>query len=101
MVAINRGKRHGLKPGDALSVFYRGEVIRDRFDRLNWSQFTANYSKVRLPDERSATVLVFQVYDRMSYALVMEASQVIRLGDFIAHPLYGHRDAGTKDLLAR
>jgi len=101
VLAINRGKRHGLKPGDALSVFYRGEEIRDRFDRLNWSQYTANYSKVRLPDERSATVLVFQVYDRMSYALVMEASQVIRLGDFIAHPLYGHRDTGTRDLLAR
>jgi hypothetical protein len=101
VLAINRGKNHGLNPGDALSVFYRGEMIRDRFDRLNWSQYTANYDKVRLPDERSATVLVFQVYDRMSYALVMEASQVIRLGDFIAHPLYGHRDAGTRDLLAR
>ena len=101
VVALNRGKRHGLKAGDALGVFYRGEEIRDRFNRLNWSQFTANYDKVRLPDERSATVIVFQVYDRMSYALVMEASQVIRLGDFIAHPLYGHRDAGTRDLLSR
>ncbi|HEX9206674.1 MAG TPA: LysM domain-containing protein [Steroidobacteraceae bacterium] len=101
VVAINRGKRQGLKPGDALSVFYRGEEIRDRYDRLNWSQYTANYDKVRLPDERSATVLVFQVYDRMSYALVMEASQVIRLGDFVANPLYGHRDAGTRDFLQR
>ena len=56
---------------------------------------TTNYDKVRLPDERSATVLVFQVYGRMSYALVVESSQALHVGDFIAHPLYGHRDAGN------
>jgi hypothetical protein len=95
VVAINRGQRQGLEPGNALGVFYRGEEVRDRFNRSNWSAYTANYRKVRLPDERSATVLVFKVYDRMSYALVMESSQVIRRGDFIAHPQYGHRDAGN------
>jgi hypothetical protein len=99
VVAINRGKKQGLKPGDALGVFYRGEEVRDRFDRTNWSAWTANYDKVRLPDERSATVLVFQVYDRMSYALVMESSQTIHKGDFIAHPGFGHRDAGTREFL--
>jgi len=99
VVAINRGKHQGLKPGDALGVFYRGEEIRDRYDRTNWSAYTASYDKVRLPDERSATVLLFQVYDRMSYGLVMESSQVIHRGDFVAHPGYGHRDSGTKDFL--
>jgi hypothetical protein len=54
---------------------------------------------VRLPDERSATVLVFKVYDRMSFALVVESSQVIQRGDFIAHPSFGHRDAGTADFI--
>jgi len=99
VVAINRGRKHGLEPGNVLGVFYRGEEIRDRFDRLNWSAFTANYSKVRLPDERSASVLVFSVHDRMSYALVVESSQVIRRGDFVAHPRYGHRDAGMRDFI--
>ncbi len=95
VIAINRGKRDGLEPGNALGVFYRGEEIRDRFDRSAWSKYTTNYEKVRLPDERSATVLVFQVYQRMSYALVMESSHIIHKGDFIAHPQYGHRDAGN------
>jgi len=99
VVAINRGKNHGLEPGNALGVFYRGEQIRDRYHRLDWAAFTANYSKVRLPDERSATVLVFSVHDRMSYALVMESSQVINRGDFVAHPLYGHKDAGMRDFI--
>jgi hypothetical protein len=99
VVALNRGSRDGLKPGNALGVFYRGELVRDRYNRLDWMSFTANYDKVRLPDERSATVLVFQVYERMSYALVVESSQVIRRGDFIAHPRFGHRDAGTRDFM--
>jgi hypothetical protein len=94
VVALNRGKKHGLVPGNALGVFYRGEQIHDRYDRLDWTAFTANYDKVRLPDERSASVLVFQVYDRMSYALVVESSQVVHVGDFVANPIYGHRDVG-------
>ncbi|HWJ05683.1 MAG TPA: LysM peptidoglycan-binding domain-containing protein [Steroidobacteraceae bacterium] len=95
VLALNRGSKHGLEAGNALGVFYRGEVVHDRFDRGVWSAYTANYDKVRLPDERSATVLVFKVYDRVSYALVMESSQVIHKGDFIASPMYGHRDAGN------
>ncbi|MGL6223996.1 MAG: LysM peptidoglycan-binding domain-containing protein, partial [Steroidobacteraceae bacterium] len=97
VVAINRGKRHGLAPGNALGVFYRGELVRDRFDRESWSAFTANYEKVRLPDERSATILLFTVKDRMSYGLVVQSSQVINRGDFVAHPQYGHKDGGSTD----
>ncbi|HWS76428.1 MAG TPA: LysM peptidoglycan-binding domain-containing protein, partial [Quisquiliibacterium sp.] len=99
VVALNRGKQHGLEPGNVLGVFYRGEEVRDRYNRMDWTSFTANYSRVRLPDERSASVLVFSVHDRMSYALVVESSQVIRRGDFIAHPRYGHRDAGMRDFI--
>jgi len=97
VVAINRGKKHGLVPGNALGVFYRGELVRDRFDRTNWSAYTANYDKIRLPDERSATILLFRVYDRMSYGLVVQSSEVIRRGDFIAHPQYGHKEGGSMD----
>ena len=97
VVAINRGKRHGLAPGNLLGVFYRGELVRDRFDRQNWSAYTANYDRVRLPDERSATVLLFTVKNRMSYGLVVQSSQVIRRGDFIASPRYGHKEGGSTD----
>jgi hypothetical protein len=90
VLAINRGKQHGLAPGNALGVFHRGELVHDRYDRQDWSAFTANYDRLRLPDERSATVLVFKVYDRMSYALVVESWETIQRGDFIAHPSLGH-----------
>jgi hypothetical protein len=99
VVAINRGKRHGLAPGNALGIFYRGEVVRDRFERASWSWIGSSRETVRLPDERSATMLLFRVYDRMSYGLIVESSQVIRRGDFVAHPQFGHRDVGTRDFI--
>ena len=101
VVAINRGKQHGLIPGNALGVFYRGELVRDRFDRQDWMAFTANYDQVRLPDERSATILLFSVKDRVSYGLVVQSSQVIRRGDFVASPKYGHREGGSTDFSTR
>jgi hypothetical protein len=99
VLALNRGTRDGLAPGNALGVFYRGEAVRDRYRRQDWMAYTANYDRVCLPDERSATVLVFKVLDRMSYALVIESSQEIRRGDFVAHPAYGHRDSGVRDFI--
>jgi hypothetical protein len=97
VVAVNRGKQHGLAPGNVLGTFYRGETVRDRFDRQSWSAYTANYDRVRLPDERSGTIMLFSVHDRMSYGLVMQSTQVIRIGDFIAHPQHGHREGGAND----
>ena len=72
VLAINRGKRHGLVPGQrARRCSTAARTIRDRFDRgEDWTEYTANYDTVRLPDERSGTILLFTVYDRMSYGLV-------------------------------
>jgi hypothetical protein len=41
---------------------------------------------VQLPDERIGLVMVFKAFDRMSYALVMEASHEIRQGDLAKNP---------------
>lgn len=103
VLAINRGKRDGLEPGNAVAIFERGELVRDRYDRGpgGWRAFSTNYRKVQLPEERSGTVLLFSVHDRMSYGLVMESTHVLRKGDFIANPAYGHRDVGSKDFMGR
>lgn len=110
VIAINRGKRHGLVPGDAISIFERGEKVYDReelvrdrhepmvFDRNSYS---VNYDRIRLPEERSGTVLLFRVYDRMSYGLVVESTHVMRVGDFIRHPSYGHRDISATGRITR
>jgi hypothetical protein len=42
--------------------------------------------KVRLPDERIGTFMVFKTFDHMSYGLIMEATNVIRVADLVENP---------------
>ena len=80
VITINRGSQHGLEPGHVLSVWQAGETIRDRVGTRLIAQ------KVRLPDELAGTVMIFQTYDRLSYALVMEANVPLRLRDRVRNP---------------
>ena len=101
VLALNRGKKHGLAPGSVVAIFHRGEEIRDRYTAATWRNLSTNYEKVRLPSERNATVMVFKVYDRMSYGLVVQSTSSIAIGDFLKHPSFGHRDTGLTNYVAR
>jgi len=104
VLAVNRGKRDGLVPGNAVAIFNRGEEVVDYADNgpyaWRWG-FATTRNKVQLPKERSGTMLIFRVYDRMSYGMVVESTHVIKKGDFIKHPAFGHRDVGTRDFIGR
>jgi LysM domain len=81
VIVINRGARHGLQPGHVLSVYRTGEVVRDKTKgRGHFNE------KVRLPDTFAGTTMVFRTFDRMSYALVMEAEREIHVLDTIRNP---------------
>jgi hypothetical protein len=92
VVAINRGKHHGIEPGNVLAVDQSGEVVRDLFSNgrslMNTTTGfnTAFAPKVKLPDERAGTLLVFKVYDRMSYGLIVGASNTIHIGAPVHNP---------------
>lgn len=83
VVVMNRGARDGLAPGDVLSVFQQGEVVTDRFAG---STMWGGGEKVKLPDEEAGTVMVFKVYDRIAYGLVMEATSDIHVYDAVRNP---------------
>jgi len=97
VLAINRGKRNGLAPGNALAVFGGGEKVADRGGASLWRRMSTNYETVELPKERNGTLLLFSVHDRMSYGLVVESIHAIREGDYIRHPSFGHRESGLGD----
>ena len=101
VLALNRGKKNGLMPGNVVAIFQRGEEVRNKFSDSTWRNMATNYEKVRLPSERNASVMVFKVYDRMSYGLVVESTSQISVGDYIKHPNYGHRDTGLSNYVSR
>jgi hypothetical protein len=89
VVIVNRGKQHGLEPGHVLSVWQRGEKVKDRGPSTDsWSkELTRPFAKkVRLPDERAGLMMVFRAYDRMSYGLVLAASDAMAVGDIVKNP---------------
>jgi hypothetical protein len=79
VVVINRGSNAGLEPGHVLRVFQTGRTIRD-------TQRGAFGEKVRLPDEPAGTMMVFRTSERISYALVMEATTSIAILDIVRNP---------------
>jgi len=94
VVVINRGERDGMEAGHVLRVMRRGGEVRDLGPSAAGSDSLAKYGrsggffgeKVTLPDEEAGTVMIFKTYDRISYALVMEASESIKLLDGVVNP---------------
>jgi hypothetical protein len=80
VVVINRGAGSGLEPGHVLRVYQTGRVIRDERGRGPFGK------KVRLPDEPAGTMMVFRTFDRISYALIMEATNAISVLDTVRNP---------------
>lgn len=76
VVALNRGERDGIEPGHVMLIKKAGAVIYDRVEK----------EKVRLPAEEAGSIMVFRVFDKMSYALVMSATRPLKVNDYFESP---------------
>ena len=79
IVVLNVGERDGIEPGHVLAIYQRGEHVRNPSKTWSWS-------KVALPDERAGILMVFRAYEKMSYALVMEAQRPLHIHDRVTNP---------------
>lgn len=80
IVVINRGARHGIEEGNLLIILHKGEVVSDRFEGGIFDE------KVTLPDEPAGMMMVFKIFDRISYGLIVEATSEIRKYDLVRNP---------------
>jgi LysM repeat protein len=83
VVVINRGKRHGVLPGNVMAVDQAGEFVTDRKQGYFTNPFQ---KKIQLPSERAGTMMVFKTFDRISYGLIVGASTEIHVADFVRNP---------------
>jgi LysM repeat protein len=92
IVVINRGKRHGIDAGHVLAIDQAGQTVHDVYGNSNaFTRYLGGVGislspKVKLPDEREGTLLVFKSYDRVSYGLVIGASDAIHVQDVVHNP---------------
>ena len=75
---LNRGARDGLESGHVLAILSDGARLGDPTDPAR--------APLKLPDERKGLLMVFRTFERLSYALILEASDGIRVGDQLVNP---------------
>ena len=78
VLILNRGQRDGLATGHVLSLKKQATPVPDRTDPAQ--------PLMRLPAERNGLMMVFRVFDRVSYALVLEITDGVQAGDHFAQP---------------
>jgi LysM repeat protein len=78
IVAINRGARDGIERGNVLALWHEGAVMHDG---------TAEKGPLmKLPDQRVGMMMVFRVFQRASYALIVESTEPAVAGDRVSAP---------------
>jgi LysM repeat protein len=78
VITLNRGKADGLEPGHVLAVDLAGATVSNRYQ--------GEKTDYKLPDARNGLLFVFRVYDRVAYALVMNATHPVVVGDTVRTP---------------
>ncbi len=78
IVALNHGARDGMERGHVLALWSAGEHRIDSTDPKRVA--------IELPDEQQGLLYVFQVFDRVSYALILSVNVPVRRGDRFTQP---------------
>ena len=79
IVAINKGAQDGVESGQVMALYTTGKRIKDK-TASERGEF------IRLPDERNGLGMVFRVFDRVSYVLIMEINLPVEVGDKLVNP---------------
>ena len=76
VVVLNRGEREGLEVGHVLAIYQSGQVVHDEVAGDN----------VALPDARAGLAMVFEVFEKASYAIVLKTNRPLKVMDKVKNP---------------
>jgi hypothetical protein len=78
VVVVNRGSRDGLERGHVMAILKDGERLQDKTD--------SGLAQIKLPNERNGLMMVFRTFDQLSYALVLQITDGVKVGDRFVNP---------------
>lgn len=78
VVSINRGREHGVEPGHVLALVRDASTQIDKTDDAR--------PQMRLPGEPNGLMMVFKTFDKVSYALVLDITDGVKVGDRFTNP---------------
>lgn len=76
IVVLNKGKRDGIEIGNVLAIYQTGETVFDEVAQDN----------VKLPDARAGLAMVFDSFEKASYAIVLKSNRALKIGDKVKNP---------------
>ncbi len=76
IVVLNKGERDGLEVGQVLAIYQAGQLIFDEVAQEN----------VLLPDVRAGLAMVFETFEKASYAIVLKSDKPLKVGDKVKNP---------------
>ena len=79
IVIIDRGETAGIDEGTVLEIRQSGRVQRDTISGKA-------EETILLPEQRAGQLLVFKVYDKVSFGLIMSATRALHLLDTVQQP---------------
>jgi nucleoid-associated protein YgaU len=78
VVTINKGTQDGMESGHVLAILKDGARLIDKTD--------VTKPEIKLPDERNGLLMVFRTFSRVSYALVLDITSGVKVGDHLVNP---------------
>lgn len=96
LVTLDRGARDGIEVGHVLAIYHPAPVVPDPrpyegpdilsrlMDQTRAIVPPRNY--LNLPAERSGLLFVFRVFDKLSYAIVLNTTEPVVVGDVVRKP---------------
>ncbi len=79
VVVINKGTADGVASGHIMAIISDGERLVDR-------TVAGERTPIKLPDERNGLLMVFRPFERLSYALILDVKDGVKVGDRVTNP---------------
>ncbi|HKO87063.1 MAG TPA: LysM peptidoglycan-binding domain-containing protein [Burkholderiales bacterium] len=85
VVSINKGTRDGIEVGSVLAL-HRGITLPNDRSVGKWYMGERRPKAVTLPEERFGLLMVFRTFEKVSYALVVQAERPVSANDLVTNP---------------
>jgi hypothetical protein len=86
VVVLNKGMEDGLEVGQVFGLSTQPKEVANRNTLGYWNGQRVNASAILVPSEENGLAMVFRVFDKASYAIILTGTKPVKSGDAFASP---------------